>query len=224
MAYIEGNPAIDRNFNVRFGYDGTYMVVYIGELDSTWSYPQVFIEEVALGYSGVSSTWRNNNWTIGFEASAFSNITATVSNTAAHTFVRDGANAYYSLGSIGIGASSPAYKLDVLGTIRATGDVIAYSDARVKDNIQPIENALEKVISLRGVSYNRKDTDDKSRKIGVIAQEVLPIIPEVVSKDQNGNYSVAYGNMVGLLIEAVKEQQKQIDELKYLLENKKKKK
>jgi hypothetical protein len=224
FAYIEGNPAIDRNFNVRFGYDGTYMVVYIGELSSTWSYPQVFIEEVGLGYSGVSSTWRNNNWTVGFEASAFSNVTATVSNTAAHTFVRDGANAYYSLGSIGIGASSPAYKLDVLGTIRATGDVIAYSDARVKDNVEPIENALEKVISLRGVSYNRKDTDDKSRKIGVIAQEVLPIIPEVVSKDQNGNYSVAYGNMVGLLIEAVKEQQKQIDELKYLLENKKKKK
>jgi hypothetical protein len=127
-------------------------------------------------------------------------------------------------GSVGILTTSPAYALDVLGTIRATGDVIAYSDARVKDNIQPIENALEKVISLRGVSYNRKDTDDKSRKIGVIAQEVLPIIPEVVSKDQNGNYSVSYGNMVGLLIEAVKEQQKQIEELKYLLENKKKKK
>jgi hypothetical protein len=53
----------------------------------------------------------------------------------------------------------------------------------------------------------------------VIAQEVLPIIPEVVSKDQHGNYSVSYGNMVGLLIEAVKEQQKQIEELKYLLKS-----
>jgi hypothetical protein len=119
--------------------------------------------------------------------------------------------------SVGIGTSSPAYTLDVSGTIRATGDVIAYSDARVKDNVKTIENALEKITSLRGVSYTRKDTDDKSLKIGVIAQEVLPIIPEVVSKDQHGNYSVSYGNIVGLLIEAVKEQQKQIDELKYLL-------
>jgi hypothetical protein len=120
-------------------------------------------------------------------------------------------------GNVGIKTTGPAYALDVLGTIRATGDVIAYSDARVKDNVEQIENALEKVTSLRGVSYTRKDTDDKSRKLGVIAQELLPIIPEVVSKDQHGNYSVSYGNIVGLLIEAIKEQQKQIEKLKYLL-------
>ena len=123
-------------------------------------------------------------------------------------------------GNVGILTTSPSYALDVLGTIRATGDVIAYSDARVKDNVETITDALEKVISLRGVSYTRKDTDDKSRKIGVIAQEVLSVIPEVVSQDENGNYSVSYGNVVGLLIEAIKEQQKQIDELKYLLQNK----
>lgn len=124
----------------------------------------------------------------------------------------------------GINNTGPSYPLDVLGTIRATGDVIAYSDARVKNNIQPINNALQKVLSLRGVSYTRKDMDDKSTKIGVIAQEVLPVLPEVVSKDDNGNYSVSYGNMVGLLIEAIKEQQKEIDELKYLLKDKKNKK
>ena len=54
----------------------------------------------------------------------------------------------------------------------------------------------------------------------MIAQEVLNILPEVVQQDNKGNYSVAYGNIVGVLIEAIKEQQKQIDELKYLLQNK----
>jgi hypothetical protein len=123
-------------------------------------------------------------------------------------------------GNVTIGSSSPSYKLDVSGTIRATGDVIAYSDARVKDNIITVENALDKVKSLRGVTYTRKDDDTKTPKVGVIAQEVLPILPEVVQQDTNGNYSVAYGNMVGVLIEAIKEQQRQIDELKYLLQNK----
>jgi hypothetical protein len=121
-------------------------------------------------------------------------------------------------GNVGIGYGTTSYKLDVGGTIRATGDVIAYSDARVKDNVETVENALDKVKLLRGVTYTRKDNEDKSRKVGVIAQEVLPILPEVVQQDTEGNYSVAYGNMVGVLIEAIKEQQKQIDELKYLLQ------
>jgi hypothetical protein len=123
-------------------------------------------------------------------------------------------------GNVGIGTTSAAYVLDVSGTIRATGDVIAYSDARVKDNIQTVEDALNKIKSLRGVTYIRKDSDDKSTKVGVIAQEVMKILPEVVQQDNNGNYSVAYGNMVGVLIEAIKEQQQQIDELKYLLSQK----
>jgi hypothetical protein len=119
-----------------------------------------------------------------------------------------------SSGQIGIGQNSPGYKLDVSGTIRATGDVIAYSDARVKDNVQTIENALDKVTKLRGVSYTRNDVEDKTTKIGVIAQEVLEVLPEVVQQDDEGKYSVAYGNMVGLLIESIKELKAEVDELK----------
>jgi hypothetical protein len=115
-------------------------------------------------------------------------------------------------------STSPAYRLDVGGDIRATGDVIAYSDARVKDNVETIKDALQTIISLRGVTYTRNDSEDKSRKVGVIAQEVLPILPEVVQQDIEGKYNVAYGNIVGVLIEAIKEQQQQIDELKYLLQ------
>jgi len=117
-------------------------------------------------------------------------------------------------GNVGIKTSSISYALDVSGDIRATGDIIAYSDARVKDNIQTVEGALDKIKSLRGVTYTRKDTDDKSEKVGVIAQEVLPILPQVVQKDTNGNYSVAYGNIVGVLIEAIKELKAEIDILK----------
>jgi hypothetical protein len=116
-------------------------------------------------------------------------------------------------GSVGIGTTSPGYKLDVDGTIRATGDVIAYSDARVKTNVKTLEKALEKINLLRGVSYTRTDSEDKSEKIGVIAQEVLEILPQVVQQDDSGNYSVAYGNMVGVLIEAVKELSARIEQL-----------
>ena len=115
---------------------------------------------------------------------------------------------------VGIGDTTPSYKLDVAGTIRATGDVIAYSDARVKDNVVTIENALDKVTQLRGVSYIRNDVEDKTTKIGVIAQEVLEVLPEVVQQDDEGKYSVAYGNMVGLLIESIKELKAEVDELK----------
>lgn len=115
-------------------------------------------------------------------------------------------------GNVGIGVISPAYKLDVSGTIRATGDVIAYSDARVKENVETIDGALDKVMKMRGVSYNK--IGEQEKKVGVIAQEILEVLPEVVSQDESGTYSVAYGNIVSVLIEAIKEQQKQIDELK----------
>jgi hypothetical protein len=100
--------------------------------------------------------------------------------------------------------------LDETG-LTVTNDITSSSDERIKTNIQTIDNALEKVTQLRGASFIK----DGKESIGVIAQEVEGIVPEVVvtSKDEDGLKSVAYGNMVGLLIEAIKEQQIQIAEL-----------
>ena len=119
-------------------------------------------------------------------------------------------NGYLKIGN----SNNASYHLDVEGTIRASSDVIAFSDKRVKENIITIDSALDKVTKLRGVTYTRKDIDDKSNKVGVIAQEVLKVLPEIVSKDDEGMYSVAYGNMAGVFIEAIKELKAEVDSLK----------
>jgi hypothetical protein len=114
----------------------------------------------------------------------------------------------------GWSAATNRWQLDMSGNMTVAGDVTAFSDARVKTNVQTIENALDKTLALRGVSYNRTDSDDTRTKIGVIAQETLEIVPEVVNQDNSGMYNVSYGNMTALLIEAIKEQQAQIEDLK----------
>jgi hypothetical protein len=109
---------------------------------------------------------------------------------------------YYTDGNVGIGTTIANYKLQVNGKIFASDSITAYSDARVKTDVYTLTNALNTVSQLRGVGYTRADTGEK--QIGVIAQEVQSILPEVVTEAENG-LSVAYGNIVGVLIEAVKE-------------------
>jgi hypothetical protein len=120
-----------------------------------------------------------------------------------------------SPGEVGLGNLSSSGNA-LAGTFTATGDLIAYSDARVKENVETIPNALEKVTALRGVNFNK--IGEEKRSTGVIAQEVAEVIPEVVHESEDGMLGVAYGNITGLLIEAIKEQQKQIDELKAKLD------
>lgn len=102
--------------------------------------------------------------------------------------------------------------LDVDGAIVATGDITAFSDQRLKENIITVDNALDKVSAMRGVYYNKVNEVD--RKLGVIAQEVEEVIPEVVVDHENGFKSVAYANIVGVLIEAIKELKAEVEELK----------
>jgi hypothetical protein len=116
--------------------------------------------------------------------------------------------------SLGImnSTTSASYALYVTGSIYATANVTAYSDRRAKKNIVTIDNALDKTNQLRGVYYEAieeqvHDTAHHGKRLmGVIAQEVLEVVPEVVTYDkENDKYGVSYANMVGLLIEAVKE-------------------
>jgi hypothetical protein len=101
------------------------------------------------------------------------------------------------------------------GELTAT-DFNSTSDARLKENVSTIENALDKVLALRGVEFNFIDERVHERKIGLIAQEVEEILPQVVKEDNSEDKikSVSYANIVALLIEAIKEQQKEIEQLK----------
>ncbi|MCA9356830.1 tail fiber domain-containing protein [Candidatus Nomurabacteria bacterium] len=118
-------------------------------------------------------------------------------------------------GNVGIGNENPFYKLDVNGTIRSSDGILYSSDIRLKRNVSTIPSALEKILGLRGVTYNWKDeTKSRAVQIGLIAQEVEKEFPEVVSTDENGMKSVNYASLVAPLIEAVKEQQKEIEMLK----------
>ena len=110
-------------------------------------------------------------------------------------------------------------------SIYASADIVAYSDARIKGEVKVINEALSKIQQINGVTYVRTDidNDDNRRYAGVIAQDVNEVLPEVVNTDkETGMMSVAYGNMSGLLIEAIKELVNKVNELEKQLNELKK--
>lgn len=120
-------------------------------------------------------------------------------------------------GRVGIGTTTPSYALDVTGDTHTTGyfrspnGTIQTSDIRFKKNIEPIENALDKILSLRGVTYDWRRDEFPGRKfndkhqMGVIAQEIEKQFPEAVITDANDGYkSVNYSSLVAPLIEGMK--------------------
>ena len=99
--------------------------------------------------------------------------------------------------------------------ITVTGTVDSASDVILKENIKTIDNALDKVTKLRGVEYDYKE--NKKHSIGVIAQEVEEVLPELVNGSEQK--SVAYGNIAAVLIEAIKEQNEVINKMKKEIED-----
>ena len=162
--------------------------------------------DIVLDSAGFDVRFKANGTQVGVINMASSNftITSSVSNKDMIFEGNDG------------GTTVTALTLDMSAAGKATfnNDVVAFSDKKLKENIKTLDGS--KVLEMRGVSFDRKDTGLPSS--GVIAQEMQKVAPELVS-ETNGTLGVSYGNLVGYLIEAVKDQQQQINELKKLIKD-----
>ena len=144
----------------------------------------------------------NNTFSLGTNGSNFEICDASAVGTDQRLVIN-------TSGNIGIGTDNPTEKLDVIGTVKAT-DFNTTSDQNLKTNIQTIEDPLEKIVQIRGVNFEWKENNKPSA--GVIAQEVEKVLPQLVNGEDTK--TVNYNGLIGLLVEAVKAQQEEINELK----------
>ncbi|MFH2036653.1 MAG: tail fiber domain-containing protein, partial [Candidatus Zixiibacteriota bacterium] len=133
-------------------------------------------------------------------------VTPAVGEPPAITMIVDDDSA-----KVGIGTSDPAEALHVVGNITLTGEMYIYTDTKLKTNIRPITNPIEKIHLLNGVSYNYRYNEyprlklAENDQIGLLAEDVEKVLPEIVHSDKDGNKLVAYSKITPLLIEAIKE-------------------
>jgi hypothetical protein len=183
-----------------------------------------------INYAEYATATNLNGFVLGSDDARVKGDIATdsldfVTNTSSRMFIN-------SSGNVGIATTSPSYKLDVVGDSRitsgslgvgvapnatdgridASNDIVAYStsDQRLKENVTPIENALEKVKTLTGVEFDWKEETAHvhgyhGHDVGIIAQDVQAVLPEAVRTNESGYLSVRYEKMIALLIEANKE-------------------
>ncbi len=147
-----------------------------------------------------------------------------INNTSGYAQIELGGSPRFfvnSSGNVGIGTTSPSYTLHVNGSVAGTSAYNNLSDKRYKKDILPIENALDKILALNGITFNwdKEATDmnlDDNNHIGLLAQDVEKIVPQAVTTgtDENETKSVAYTDLVPVLIEAIKELKAEIDLLK----------
>lgn len=168
------------------------------------------------GYHGIESKSETGTFDDDMRINSYGNVIVTIdsnkndglpSSAGAHFVIQkesktDGTDLFYIYENGNAG---------FLGSVTASSFLYS-SDKSLKTNIQPLQNPLENVQKLQGVSFNWKESGKAD--IGLIAQDVEKVFPELVSTNSNGIKSVEYGNIVAVLIESIKEQQKQIDELK----------
>jgi len=191
--------------------DGTNWEVGLGTLTSSTLLTRTTIYSSsnsgsAVTFSGTVTVWCDYPASIASQP-AGATVTPTTTNATYYVVGSSATSGAQTIASVSV-TNAVSYNAST-GALTAVS-MVSSSDERLKSNIQTLTNATQIVEKLRGVSYLRNDR----LEIGVVAQEVEKVLPMLVHEDPEGYKSVAYGNMVGLLIEAVKELSLEIKELK----------
>ena len=192
----------------------------------------------ALADAGVNLTWNGANLltitgNVQTSGLRFSNISGVPAATTGNINIRGdttgnspgGTGVYFNNNSSTVmGTPVAEFTFDETGNdeLRVAGDIIAYettSDKRLKNNIKPLSNSLKKIIQIGGYEFdwNENQNTYSGHDVGIIAQEIEEVLPEAVETRANGYKAVQYKKIIPLLIEGMKDQQKQIDELKELV-------
>jgi len=225
MGASSGSLLIDGTGNTFVGFQsgsgattGSYNVCVGGYS----GYGNIGNNNVMLGYGAGQSATGNGNIFIGYNAGSYetgsNKLYIANSNTSKPLIYGDFGAAFPFVVINGNGAdrTNDSVVFFVNGKSAGLFNWSALSDYRLKESVQTIQHALETIMHLRGVEFQWVDKSkfDQKKHIGFIAQEVEPYLPEVVNKSSDGVYSLDYASITAILLEAIKQQQYQIEELR----------
>ena len=176
--------------------DTSGQLTILGTNTDTQYGPHLFMRQMGAGDVGICMYDGTATWSVGIDSSAGTELRFCNSATQ---------------------GTNTEMKIATDGTLSVTGDVIAYasSDKKLKNNLILISNPLDRIRKIGGYEFDWNDNQDtySGHDVGVVAQEIQEVLPEVISKREDGYLAVKYEKIVPLLIEGIKEQQKQIESL-----------
>ena len=214
---VSGSSQLTASYDTRYSLSGSILTSFSQSIDYRLDEVE-YTASISVGaglsnlLTGINQHTASMLLYTGSANDRFTNIEAATSS------YHSGSTNNYQFNSIGVGSTTAASGVN--GEIRAQGDITAYysSDERLKENIQPIVDALSKVESISGNTYDWKEGFESihshtGHDIGVIAQEIEKVLPEVVIDRETGYKAVQYEKIVPLLIEAIKELSAKVKEL-----------
>jgi hypothetical protein len=199
----------------------SYDVRIEGDTDSNLFFTDGSADRVGIGTNspGEKLDLRDGNFRVGgFNTGSDYGVIFTPADSGSYWHIYNDAGGDLSFGRSATIGSSEKMQIDSSGNLSVSADVIAFasSDKRLKDNLKPIENSLDKVSKLSGYEFDWNDKQEtfKGHDVGVVAQEVEEVLPEVVTTRDTGYKAVKYEKLIPLLIESIKELKAEIEELK----------